>query len=181
MKPSNKTDAARDAIMRFFPWAHVLSSVRRVDSTFAATLQRVCPRPAAVLSAVDNARTRLALQGVGKQLGLPVVQGGTDVFGADCFTQVVGGPLLDEQMHGVLSDAAACEDQAPQRNHGCAVDPNYVVPGMIAGAMLARRFEELLPRPDDSRTWPPIRWRQGSLPRETESAKNDPIDLEGLR
>lgn len=177
----DKADAARNAIKRLFPQTHVLSSVQRVDSTFGTTLQQVCPNPAALLSAVDNARTRLVLQSVGKQLGLPVVQAGTDVFGADCFTQVVGGPLLDEQLHGVLSDSAAREDQAPKRSHGCTVDPNFVVPGMIAGAMLARRFEELLLRPEDSRTWLPIRWRQGSLPCETENAKNEHIDLEELR
>jgi hypothetical protein len=110
-----------------------------------------------------------------------VVQGGTAVFGADCFTQVVGGPLLDEQMHGVLSDSAALEDLALKRDHVCTLDPSYVAPGMIAGAMLARRFEELLLRREDSRTWPPIHWRQGSLPCETGNAKNEHIDLEELR
>jgi tRNA A37 threonylcarbamoyladenosine dehydratase len=174
---SDKAFAARQALGRFFPQAQVLSSVQRVDSSFRTTLQKMRPHPAVLLSAVDNARTRIVLQQLGDQLGLPVVQSGTDLFGADCFTQVSGGPLLDEQMHGVLSDSASREDQAAKRHAGCAVDPSYVVPGMIAGAMLVRRFELLLAGGKKVQSWPPLRWRQGMLPCERENPNHDTVDL----
>jgi tRNA A37 threonylcarbamoyladenosine dehydratase len=175
----DKAVVARSAIKRFFPQAQVLSSVQHVDSGFRATIEQMRPYPAALLSAVDNARTRLVLQDLGQTTGLPVVQGGTDVFGADCFTQAVGGLLLHELMHGVLCESAEREEQAAKRNRGCAVDPSYVVPGMIAGAMIARRYEQLLFRSKGSRPVQPIRWRQAALPCESEPP-NEHTDLEGL-
>ena len=99
-----------------------------------------------------------------KKLSLPTIQAGTDVFGADCFSQVVDGPSLDAQMHGALSDAAGAEGQVSNRVGGCVIDPSYVVPSMVSGAMIAYRFEQLLAQGDSPMPPPPLRWRQGALP-----------------
>src|SRR5262249_297889 len=133
---SPKSLAARQALARLFPQVRLSAEVRRVGADYQAELARRKPRPAAPLSAVDNARTRLVMQSVGHGLKLPVVQCGTDLFAADCFTQEAAGRLLDEQMHGALSKAAAGE--VPRdRPGGCAADPSYVVPGMMAAALMA--------------------------------------------
>lgn len=161
-----KAVAAREALTRLFPNAHVSAAVHRVGADFQATLTAM--HPSVLLSAVDNAPTRLLLQGLGRALDLPVVQGGTDTFAADCYTQAYSGSLLDEQMHGALSEAAARETPRAPRG-GCAADPSYIVPGMLAGALMAYRLVQVCER---SRGLPPIRWRAGSLPVEQRSLMN---------
>ena len=104
---SPKADAALRSLARIFPRSGSSRRSAASDRNDAARLEGSLPRPTAILSAVDNAATRLVLQQLGRELGLPVIQGGTATFAADCFTQTVGGPLLDEQMHGATSTAAA--------------------------------------------------------------------------
>lgn len=153
-----KAIAAREALTRLFPNARVSAEVRCVGAEFHATLAAI--QPSILLSAVDNAPTRLLLQALGRELHLPVVQGGTDTFAADCYTQECSGPLLDEQLHGALSEAAARETKREPRG-GCAADPSYIVPGMLAGALMAYRMVQVC---ELYRGLLPIRWRSGSLP-----------------
>jgi molybdopterin/thiamine biosynthesis adenylyltransferase len=160
---AHKSRAAHRALRRLFAGTRVSSEVQRVDASFAESLRQHTPPPGALLSAVDNARTRLILQQLGQDLNLPVIQGGTDTFAADCFTQTPASQSLDTQMHGALSAAAEREkDEATRRRRqgGCAGDPSYVVPGMLAGALMAYRFTHL----EDPGASPPWRWRTGSLP-----------------
>jgi len=110
-----------------------------------------------ILSAVDNARTRLIIQHLGNRLGIPVVQGSTDMFAADCLVQWPGGPSLDEQMHGALRSAATRERGRSTRS--CGGDPAYVVAGMMAAALMAWRMSAAGPVA-------PLCWRSGYLPRE---------------
>ncbi|MCX6623656.1 MAG: ThiF family adenylyltransferase, partial [Acidobacteria bacterium] len=126
-----KAEAARDALVGFFPGVPVVSSVSRVGSESAATI--LAQNPSVILSAVDNASTRLALSSLGHEIGVPVVQGGTDVFAAD----------------------------SRRRDRGCAADPSYVVPGMLAGAFMVHR---MLQACELYRGLFPIRWRSGCLP-----------------
>jgi molybdopterin/thiamine biosynthesis adenylyltransferase len=158
---AHKSRAAHRALGRLIRGAPLSSEVRRVDAGYREVLASFEPRPTALLSAVDNARARLVLQEIGAELGLPVIQGGTDTFAADCFTQMPGGTSLDEQMHGALSAAAGREGRPRHRRGGCAGDPSYVVPGMLAGALMAHRFVGLQAGLDEGS---PIRWRTGSLP-----------------
>jgi hypothetical protein len=157
-----KADAARGALSRLFPYATVTSLVHRVDAESAATLREM--NPCVILSAVDNAAARLALSEIGRDFGVPVIQGGTDVFAADCFTQECGGVLLDEQMRGGLS--AAANREVSRRVVGCAADPTYVVPGMIAGALMVHRMFQAC---ELYRGLRPIHWRSGCLPVEQRS------------
>src|SRR5262249_5648614 len=106
-----KADAALRSLGRIFPRVRLVSEVSRIGPQDAGRLAALVPRPTAILSAVDNAATRLVLQQLGHEQDLPVIQGGTATFAADCFTQTVGGPLLDDQMHGALSTAAARESR----------------------------------------------------------------------
>jgi molybdopterin/thiamine biosynthesis adenylyltransferase len=154
-----KASAARDVLARLFPRVRLSAEVRRLAPGDGNRLDRMLSRPAALLSAVDNAPTRLLLQALGADLGLPLIQGGTDTFAADCFTQGLNGPTLDDQMHGALSAAATREVPRSQPG-GCAADPSYVVPGMMAGALMAHRLTLLEPHSQ----LPPIRWRSGCLP-----------------
>jgi molybdopterin/thiamine biosynthesis adenylyltransferase len=155
-----KAVAALRSLARIFPAVGVAAEVSRIEAQDAARLEAIVPRPTAILSAVDNAASRLVLQQLGRELGVPVIQGGTSVFAADCFTQSVGGRLLDDQMHGALGAAAARESQENRPGGGCAVDPSYVVPGMIAGAFMAYRLGRLREGPSP----PPLRWRMGDRP-----------------
>jgi tRNA A37 threonylcarbamoyladenosine dehydratase len=161
-----KAEAARDALTRLFPRTRIESVVHRVDAGSLDMLRR--NNPSVILSAVDNAAARLALSGLGRQLDVPVIQGGTDVFAADCFTQERGGSPLDEQMRGALSAADARE--ISPRTAGCAVDPSYVVPGMVAGALMTHRLFQAC---ELYRGLQPIRWRAGCLPVEQRSLRND--------
>jgi hypothetical protein len=164
-----KSLAAREILTHLFPDARVSADVRRVGGEYCDALARLPVQPDALLSAVDNASTRLVLQGLGRDRGLPVIQAGTAMFAADCFTQGARGPLLDEQMHGALTQAAARETSADRRG-GCAGDPSYVVPGMMAGALLAHRFVQVCAGQEDV---PPIHWRSGGLPAEPRSLVDD--------
>jgi ThiF family len=155
-----KADAALRALARIFPQAGLVSEVSRLGLEHAGRLEALLPRPTAILSAVDNAATRLVLQELGRTRGLPVIQGGTATFAADCFTQTRDGPLLDDQMHGALRAAAARESHENRHRGGCAVDASYVVPGMLAGAFMAYRLGQL----GEEAGPPAIRWRLGDLP-----------------
>ena len=172
-----KAIAAKEALARLFPEARVAADVRRVDETFADTLALV--DATVVLSAVDNARTRLILQSATKTTGIPLVQAGTDVFAADCYTQTSNGPSIDAQMHGALSQAAAREqDGRIERAGGCGGTPSYVVPGMLAaGLMMYRALQVAAGRRD----LPPIHWRSGYVPMEHRSTLHDfalaPLDI----
>jgi molybdopterin/thiamine biosynthesis adenylyltransferase len=169
----NKALAIKDRLQMLVPTARVVSVPERVDRSW---LSRVAGRrPTALLSAVDNAESRLLLQDLGQQVGIPVLQAGTDAMCADCFSQVPGGPTLNEQMHGVLTTAAAKEATASGGRGRCGIDPSWVVPGMLAGAMLARRFGQVVE--NEAQSLPPIRWRQGDLPCEAWS-KPDECDTE---
>jgi tRNA A37 threonylcarbamoyladenosine dehydratase len=154
---SYKAEAACNALTRFFPRAAVASVVHRVDSRSGDMLRHM--NPSVLLSAVDNAGARLSLSTLGRDLDLPVIQGGTDVFAADCFSQERSGLPLDEQMRGALSAAAARE--VSRRVGSCTVDPSYVVPGMIAGALMAHRMFQAC---ELYRGLRPIHWRAGCLP-----------------
>jgi molybdopterin/thiamine biosynthesis adenylyltransferase len=159
-----KAPAAERALRRLFPRASVSAEVCRVDIDFRTRLAELRPRPTVLLSAVDNAQTRLVLQELGRELGIPVIQGSTDTFAADCFTQEVVGPTLDDQMHGALT--AAWGREAQRRPGGCA--GVYVVPGMMAGALLAYRLGQV----GSHGNLHPIRWRSGSLPIDQRNSKN---------
>lgn len=165
-----KAEAARRALVRWFPHATVTAEVRRVGRDYAGELQR--RRPDVLLSAVDNAATRRLLQDLGRLAGVPVVQGGTDLFAADAFAQGRSGPTLDEQLHGALQEAAAREG-ARRQGGGCAIDPSYVVPGMVAGAFVAYRC---LQAAAGRTELPPLRWRGGELPAETRSLRDEAFD-----
>jgi molybdopterin/thiamine biosynthesis adenylyltransferase len=156
---AHKALAARRALQRLFPHARLSAEVRRVGADFRSRVAALRPKPSVILSAVDNAQTRIVLQELGRELGMHVIQGSTDVFAADCFTQVPDGPTLDVQMHGALTEAARREGRTERRG-GCAGDPSYVVPGMMAGALMAYRLAQV----GSGRALPPIRWRSGSLP-----------------
>jgi molybdopterin/thiamine biosynthesis adenylyltransferase len=160
-----KAVAARDTLARFFPKAEISAEVRRVEADFRTTL--AARNPSVLLSAVDNARTRLVLGSLAHEM-VPLIQGGTDVFIADCFTQERRGALLDEQMHGALS-AAAARESGRARHGGCAADPGYIVPGMIAGAFIAYRMVQVC---ELYQGLLPIRWRAGSLPVEQRSVSD---------
>jgi molybdopterin/thiamine biosynthesis adenylyltransferase len=157
-----KADAAIRSLARIFPQVQLVSEVGRIGLEDAARLVALSPRPTAILSAVDNAATRLVLQELGGKLGLPVIQGGTATFAADCFTQTMDGPLLDDQMHGALRAAADRESRESRLPGGCAVDASYIVPGMLAGAFMAYRLGQLGPGQESG--LPAIRWRLGDLP-----------------
>lgn len=164
-----KVVAAQSALSQLFPTSRMISLVRRVDETFSSVVKRVRPKPHAILSAVDNADTRLVLSSLGAQFGLPVIQGGTDIFSADCITQRPQGASLDQQLYGALSDAAHREARQRKGPGRCVVDPSYVVPSMLAGAMMVRRFEQLLSESVQSQStvYPPMRWRQSAMPTES--------------
>jgi molybdopterin/thiamine biosynthesis adenylyltransferase len=175
-----KSLAAKDALMRLFPGARLSAGVRRVGVNFQAALNRSQPN-FALLSAVDNAQSRLLLQSLGRDLGLPVIQGGTSIHAADCYVQGVHGLLLDEQMHGALK-MAAMQDERTDRRGGCAVDPSYVVPGMMAGALMAYQFIQMCALGHDLS---PLHWRSGSLPQQQRSPTDgwqfDELPLEASR
>ena len=154
-----KAEAAAERLRGLFPRCPILSEVVRVDAQWGHTLKHLAPT--AIVSAVDNAATRLVLGGMGERLGVPVVQAGTDVFSADCFVQEATGPSLDVQMRGALSDAARSE--GARSGGGCAANPSYVVPGMVAGAFAAARTLAVL---SGAGGLPSLHWRSGVLPRE---------------
>lgn len=173
---THKAHAARGALGRLFPLARVLSEARRLGPDDASRVASLSPRPSVLVSAVDNGECRLALQRLGQELSIPVIHGGTSIFGADCYTQETSGPTLDDQMHGALTAAADRErrERSPQpRDGGCGGDPSYVVPGLMAGAMLAYRLTR--PCRDFGRT--PIRWRSGGIPIESRSLSHAGYDL----
>jgi molybdopterin/thiamine biosynthesis adenylyltransferase len=138
-----KAAAAYRSLKQIFPQADLAVSLNRIGPEDAARIDAMVPRPTVILSAVDNAASRLALQQLGRDLALPIIQGGTGLFAADCLTQTVSGPLLDDQMHGALSAAAARESQEGRRNGACTVDPSYVVPGMMAAALMTYRLGQI--------------------------------------
>jgi tRNA A37 threonylcarbamoyladenosine dehydratase len=158
-----KAVAAEQVLKQWFPRAKITSEVRQVKDDYFDLFSGKSDHPDLILSAVDNARTRLVLQSLGQYASLPVIQAGTDLYAADCFVQVPGGPTLDAQMHGALTRAAHKEAQ-PRRPGGCAGDPSYVVPGMLAGGLIAYRAVH------GGHT--PIRWRSGYIPVE-ERTTND--------
>jgi molybdopterin/thiamine biosynthesis adenylyltransferase len=156
-----KAEAAAATLSEMFPRRRITHEIRRVDDLWVDDIFRGPEPPAVVVSAVDNAQTRLCLQRL-RDAGVTVVQGGTDVFTAECFVQRPEGPTLDEQMHGALSTALSRENAAAHRGE-CAIHPSYVAPSMIAGAMVACRVVQVLAGgPEDATA--PLRWRAGCLP-----------------
>ncbi len=170
-----KALAARSVLNRLFNGARLTAEVRRVKAPDRTLFAALRPQPTAILSAVDNAAGRLVLQGLGRDLAIPVVQGGTSTHAADCYTQTASGPLLNEQMHGALTRAVTDETNR-QRQGGCAVDPSYVAPGMMAAALMAGRYLQTC-RPHSGLS--PVRWRSGSPPTEQGSI-TDAFDLQQL-
>lgn len=162
LEQANKALAASDRLRVLFPQAKVHAIPKRIDASFFSSVLEI--RPTAILSAVDNADSRLILQEFGFRSGIPVIQAGTDISCADCFTQVPDGTALDDQMHGALAAAARREAAAGEDRGRCAVNPSWIVPVMLAGAMLSFRFEQCAGGPP-LRAFPPIRWRQGDCPR----------------
>ena len=159
---------AEDAEQQRYKVLAAIRSLRTVCPSadvrgIAGRLERDSPcswkdlRANVILSAVDNARTRLIIQQLGNRLGIPVVQGSTDMFAADCLVQWPGGPSLDAQMHGALRSAAARERGRSTRS--CGGDPAYVVAGMMAAGLMAWRMSAAGPVA-------PLCWRSGYLPRE---------------
>jgi molybdopterin/thiamine biosynthesis adenylyltransferase len=155
-----KAEAASALLSRAFPGAVLSAGTARAGSDAADVI--AAEGMTLVLSAVDNAATRLDLQLAAERRGVPIVQAGTDVFAADVYTQECAGPTLDQQMHGLMSRARAVESNPrPARNGGCAGDPSYVVPGMIAGGLLMHRALQVS---ELYRGLGPIHWRAGSRP-----------------
>jgi hypothetical protein len=161
-----KAEAAAERLAALFPSCRLRGVAARIGEGSADAMRRAAP--AAIVSAVDNAATRLLLSRFGARLGVPVVQAGTDLFSADCFVQDHGGPALDQQMRGALSAAAASE--AARRGGGCAANPSYVVPGMVAGAFAAARALAVL---GGARALPSLHWRSGVLPRERRGIRDE--------
>jgi hypothetical protein len=159
----HKATVAAEALRTMFPEhdGHISDHVHRIRQSDTDKLARLMPEPQLLVSAVDNAETRLAIQSIGSSLRLPVVHAGTDAFAADCYVQQAVGLLLDEQMHGALTRALANEQDREPRDGSCTGDPAYVVPGMIAGAMVA--YHVLYSR-FDGESCSPILWRSGTLP-----------------
>ncbi len=166
----NKAVAVKSRLSRLAPDMRVAAVHQRVDLNFLATVRQL--RPTAILSAVDNAESRLVLQQIGQEAGVPVIQSGTDVFCADCFTQVPGGALLNAQMHGALSAATQRESASERGSGACLANPSYVIPGMLAGAMLVWRFNQIADN-QKLNSMPPIRWRQGNCPIESGSMPDE--------
>jgi molybdopterin/thiamine biosynthesis adenylyltransferase len=170
-----KAHAALRVLARLFPAVRFVSEIRRLGPNDAARVSGLSPRPTALLSAVDNAGSRLMLQRLGQDLSIPVIQGGTSVFAADCYTQEAGGPSLDDQMYGALGAAAEREEQTRPgrgRRGGCAADPSYIVPGMMAGALMAYRLTQL----GRASGLSPFRWRSGGIPVESRSLSHVEYD-----
>jgi molybdopterin/thiamine biosynthesis adenylyltransferase len=174
-----KAHAAMRSLSRVFPRAWITSEIRCLGPDDAPRVAELSPRPNVLLSAVDNAASRLILQHIGQELSIPVIQGGTSVFAADCYTQDVGGPLLDDQMHGALREAAErekLESVGHRHRGGCAAHASYIVPVMIAGAMAAYRVTQLGRHP----VLPPLRWRSGGIPLESRSSFHVQYDLDEI-
>ncbi len=58
-----KAGAALRSLARIFPHVQLVSEVSHIGLEDAARLNALSPRPTAILSAVDNAATRLEVQG----------------------------------------------------------------------------------------------------------------------
>jgi molybdopterin/thiamine biosynthesis adenylyltransferase len=160
-----KAEVAFEVLSRLFPRARLGAHVARAGRGIDRDIDRF--GASIVLSAVDNAETRLLLQAAARRRGLPIVQGGTDTFMATVVTQEREGATLDEQLRGAMSRGAAGAG-APRRG-GCAADPSYVAPGMMAaGLMMARALQvsELY------RGLPPIHWRAGAVPVEEKGLRD---------
>jgi len=153
-----KAIAAAERLRSLFPGVEISALVAEVDEHSAPLIASCAPD--VIVSAVDNAAARLALSEIGVCLSVPVVQAGTDIFSADCYTQLPGGPLLDEQMMGALSRAVETESGA--RSGRCSANPSYVVPGMIAGGFAAYRALDVASRRQPVTS---LHWRSGVLPR----------------
>jgi molybdopterin/thiamine biosynthesis adenylyltransferase len=153
-----KALASKAALDHLFPGARVCAVPRRFDHRTVPELTRI--RPSVLLSAVDNADSRLSLADFGCALKCGVVQCGTGLFLADCYTQEPGGPTLDAQMHHALTRARAGEMERRDRP-SCATQASYVVPGMMAGALMIHRMVQHL---ELYQGLPPIHWRAGNLP-----------------
>jgi len=174
-----KAHAALRGLGRLFPAVQITSEVRRLGPDDASRVATLSPRPTALLSAVDNAASRLTLQRLGQELAIPVIQGGTSVFAADCYTQEAGGRSLDDQMHGALGAAVEREKQeraGRRRRGGCAADPSYIVPGLMAGALIAYRLAQF----GHDSGLPPIRWRSGGIPLESRSLSHVQYELDEI-
>lgn len=155
-----KSLVAADVLGRLFPRARLTADIARADENVD---QEIVDRQATLLlSAVDNAESRLLLQQAAIDRGIPLVQAGTDVFAADVYTQQRDGASIDQQMHGAMTKNQQHEAQAlTERRGGCAADPSYVVPGMIAGGLMMHRALQVS---ELYRGLAPFHWRAGAMP-----------------
>jgi hypothetical protein len=169
-----KALAAVETLRSLFPNSPLRGDVVRADSGIGDLLTR--EHITLVLSAVDNAASRLQLQDAGRRHGAPVVQGGTDVFVADVYTQGFDGPLLDEQMRGAMTRGRIDEGaRRSGRGAGCAGDPSYVVPGMIAAGLMVHRALQAAAL---YRGLAPVHWRTGGVP--VEGSTTNEFDISSL-
>jgi len=161
--------AKSEACCRFIRWLMPESRIEHfneaINENSASRLHSIAPD--CLVSAVDNAKARLIIQTLSVHLRIPVVQAGTLTFGAECYTQQSEGPTLDEQMRGELSRAMSSESQRRQRprQQSCG-DRIYVVPGMVAGAMIVHRVCQIS---QYYRGLLPMLWRAGNSPIEQET------------
>jgi molybdopterin/thiamine biosynthesis adenylyltransferase len=162
-----KSEAALSALRRFFPAAQLSCDTGRAGAAIDDDITST--RSTLLLSAVDNAATRLRLQQAARQRRMPIVQAGTDVFAADVFSQGAEGPTLDDQMHGVMTRSAA-QEGGERRRRACTQDPSYVVPGMIAAGLMVYRALQLA---DSDRGRSPIHWRAGDRPIDLQEPHDD--------
>jgi len=155
-----KADTLAKWLRSTFRGFHVTSERRYVDERCLDELASQRHGYDVVVSAVDNAKTRLLLS---ERSSIPVVNGATDLFSADVFVQTASSQKLDEQMFGAMSAAAEAERAREPREEDCMTVPSYVAPSMMAGAMVTQRVQRVLAKDD---RLPPIRWRSGDAPRE---------------
>jgi molybdopterin/thiamine biosynthesis adenylyltransferase len=153
-----KAEAAAAVLQQVAPAARITTDGRPAELPgFAARLAGWAPD--AVLSALDNADARLVVSAAAHQVGIPLIQGGTDTWLADVHVQGRHGDLLDDQMLGMLGRSARLE--ADQRTPGCS--GSYVAPQMAAAALMGLRLVSV-GGPGGDRAQPPLRWRAGGLP-----------------
>jgi hypothetical protein len=156
-----KAEALARTLSGMCPHGKITASKRAFDPS-SQTL--ASDPPALLLSAVDNARTRLSLSHFAKRHRIPLIHGGTAELAADCFLQSPFSKVLDVQMHGALHAAEQREIIQERRLNACP-EPSYVVPSMMAAGLMAYRLARGIHDPNPQ----PICWRSGDLPIEIDT------------